>query len=171
MGIREAGRADVEALSRLAVETYSAAFGRSMSAADLQAHIQKHLLTENIAQMIAQDRVLIAEIDGRMAGFVQTGTARSPEDAAHYGDHELRRIYVHEDFQNQKIGTRLMRAALEALARDGARGIFLDVWERNEGARRFYEGFGFRTAGTREFVVESGAKTDPDLIMVLEMGG
>ncbi len=48
--------------------------------------------------------------------------------------------------------------------------IFLDVWEHNHGARRFYERYGFGVIGQRAFVVESGAATSYDLIMLRGAG-
>jgi diamine N-acetyltransferase len=166
MNIRKAEMRDVEALARLAVKTYAAAFGASMSAGDLDAHLRKHLSVESIGRMVVDDVVLVAEIDGRMVGYVQVGKARFEQDARLYGEYELRRLYVDGEMQNKGIGAGLMGAAIDTAERAGARRIFLDVWERNAGARRFYERFGFEVVGMRAFVVESGAETDPDLIMV-----
>jgi ribosomal protein S18 acetylase RimI-like enzyme len=160
--IRAAQEADVAALSELARQTYAAAFGHSMSAADLSAHMGKHLSPESFARIVADDTVLLAELAGRLVGYVQFGAAAP--DYGHGAATELRRLYVHADYQNAGVGTLLMRAALREL--EGAGPVALDVWEHNHGARRFYERFGFEVAGARAFEVESGAETSLDLIMV-----
>ena len=47
-----------------------------------------------------------------------------------------------------------------------ASNLFLQVWERNEGAIRFYERAGFKIAGRTKFTVASGIAQDDDFIMV-----
>jgi len=94
---------------------------------------------------------------------VQFGAAKP--SAADENDQELRRLYVHPEFQNRGYGTLLMEAALRHPRMSGARSIYLDVWEHNLGAQRFYRRYGFKVIGTRAFEVESGAATSLDLIM------
>lgn len=79
---------------------------------------------------------------------------------------ELRRLYVHPDFQRRDIGSALMSTALAHPILATARLIALDVSVQNEAAERFYRRFGFEPAGTRTFTVASGAETTPDIIMV-----
>lgn len=59
-----------------------------------------------------------------------------------------------------------MRAALDLSEAKASPHVFLDVWDQNHGARRFYERFGFVVIGARAFTLDSGAETTPDLIMV-----
>jgi GNAT superfamily N-acetyltransferase len=72
--------------------------------------------------------VVVAEVDGRVAGFAAL-------DADLLGH-----LYVHPDLQGQGIGDALLGRAKE-LRPDGFR---LWVFQRNTGARRFYEGRGLR---------------------------
>jgi ribosomal protein S18 acetylase RimI-like enzyme len=168
--IRPGVAEDVPALTKLAVTTYVAAFGHSFTPEDLEAHLAHNLAPANIARFIAEDVVLVAELvsgaGGRLAGFAQFGTA-GPEYAPESGrDQELRRLYVLAEVQNQGAGTLLMQAALAHPQMQAAPTIYLDVWEHNQGARRFYARHGFEVIGTRQFEVESGAETSLDLVMV-----
>src|SRR5947208_13261603 len=104
--IREAQRSDIAALSQLAIETYTAAFGHTFSEADLAAQLKKNLSPASFARILDVDVVLLAEVGSRLVGYVQFGAANLP--AAHQGDQELRRLYVHPEFQNQGYGTALM---------------------------------------------------------------
>jgi len=158
--IRQASRADAQALSALAVETYTAAFGHSMSAEDLSAQLAKTLTPARCEQYIKEDTVLLAEVDGFLAGYVQFGASGITDCA------ELRRLYVLARYQNQGIGAQLMEAALACPVLCAALRIQLDVWEHNHGAIRFYERFGFVVVGEQKFTVASGAETSLDLIMV-----
>ena len=165
--IRRATASDMQPLSQLATTTYVAAFGHSMAASDLAAHLEGQLAPRQIERMIAHDMVLLAEINGQMVGFVQFGDlTHAANSVTTNADQEVRRLYVDSAFQNQGIGTLLLQTALEHPHLRDADRIFLDVWEQNHGARRLYERFGFKVIGERPFVVESGAETGCDLIMV-----
>ncbi len=166
MKIRPATPHDTRALSQLARQTYADAFGASMSGADLRAHLEKNLSVENFAHMLSADTILVAEQDGRLIGYVQFGKC-DLEQANAETDYELRRLYVQREFQNQNIGAQLMNVALEHPRMQNAPRIFLDVWEHNHGAQRFYKRFGFQVVGARKFEVASGAETSADLIMCL----
>jgi ribosomal protein S18 acetylase RimI-like enzyme len=162
--------ADAETLSRLARQTYADAFGHSFTPNDLAAHLAKHLAPANLAQMIAEDLVLVAEDEGELVGYVQVGLAALDEVATTDDDYELRRLYVQADSQNQGIGGLLLDAALTHPRLHAARRIFLDVWENNLGAQRFYARHGFEVVSKRRFITASGAEGDFDLIMVRSCG-
>ena len=162
--IRNAQKSDVAALSELAITTYTDAFGHTFSDADLTAHVQKHLSPRNFARIIDEDVVLLAAIGNRLIGYVQFGAVH-PASAPNT-EQELRRLYVHRDFQHAGYGTMLMEAALRHPQLHGAASISLDVWEHNHGAQQFYRRYGFEVISTRVFAVESGAATSLDLVMV-----
>jgi GNAT superfamily N-acetyltransferase len=79
-------------------------------------------------QMVPAHEVWVAELDGRVAGY-----------AALAGD-MLGHIYVHPDEQNRGVGT----ALLGVVKRERPGGFRLWVFQKNEGARRFYERHGCR---------------------------
>lgn len=166
MIIRQAEHADIPELSALAIATYSDAFGYSFSASDLAAHLDKQLSPVAFSRILEEDIVLVAEEDSHIVGFVQFGTASIFADVVSCNDEELRRLYVRSNFQNRGTGTLLMEAALEHPRLKNAKCIFLDVWEHNHGAQRFYKRYGFEVIGNRRFQVVSGAETSLDLIMV-----
>jgi len=166
MIIRVADMGDALPLSQLAMETYTTAFGRSMSAADLAAQLERHLTLDSFRRMLEEDGFLLAEEEGRLSGYVQFGWA-VPDGGFFFGtDQELKRLYVLAEFQNRGVGTALMETALAHPTLRTAPRIVLDVWEHNEGARRFYERFGFEAAGWRVFEVASGEEMSRDLVMV-----
>ncbi len=57
-------------------------------------------------------------------------------------------------------------AALDHPLLKDAAEVYLDVWEHNPGAQRFYRRYGFEVITTRRFEVASGAPTSLDLVMV-----
>ena len=86
---------------------------------------------------------LIAKDGETVMGFAAYSPCRD-KDLPGWG--EVRAIYVLRAYQGQKVGYRLMEAALEQLA-DYPR-IALWVLKGNEKAVRFYERCGFRFDGT-----------------------
>jgi ribosomal protein S18 acetylase RimI-like enzyme len=80
------------------------------------------------------EEVWVAEEEGRPLGFLAIRRSRSD------GWETLERLYVDPEAQNRGIGTALLDKA-KALRPDG---LHLWVFQKNEGARRFYERHGFQ---------------------------
>ena len=78
---------------------------------------------------------LVAEVDGRIAGFAAYGTPRDPVPAD-WG--ELWVINLHPDFWRQGIGSRLLRAVEDGLRSLGCRRGYLWVLADNQRAIDFY---------------------------------
>lgn len=157
---------DVPELCTLARRTYCEAFGASVSEADLNAHCERSFTEAAVAGWITSDRVLVAEHreSFELIGFGQIGWSDYPEIAESNGHRALHRLYVDSHFQSQGIGQRLLDALIST-DREATTWLYLDVWEKNDGAIALYRSRGFRVVGRRTFEVESGAPTDDDLIM------
>ena len=77
--------------------------------------------------VLPREETWVAEnADGRIVGF------------ASLSEHELEHLYVHPDAQGQGVGSALLERA--QARRLGGFGFW--VFQRNEGARRFYERHG-----------------------------
>lgn len=88
----------------------------------------------------ADDRCLVAEIDGRIVGAVWT---RIMNDYGHIADDTPSlAISLYKDYRNQGIGTALIRQMLQLLQRDGYRQVSLSVQKANY-AVRMYQKAGF----------------------------
>ena len=114
------------------------------------------------------DNVLVAVVDGEVAGYVKLGRA-TPLAAS---DHvvTVNGLAVSPAFQRRGVGRTLIdAAAAEARAR-GARRLTLRVLGPNAAARRLYESTGFVVEGVQrgEFLLE-GEYVD-DVLMALELG-
>jgi len=153
--IREAVPDDAPTLRELAIRTYAEAFGASFSPPDLAAVLAASFAPEAVDRWIAEDRVLLAAVGGRMVGFGQLGETRD-------GGLSLRRLYVEADLRGRGLGTALLARLLEGVT---DREVRLDVWEFNPGARRLYERFGFRVSGETRMALASGGEGDRDWIM------
>jgi [ribosomal protein S18]-alanine N-acetyltransferase len=80
---------------------------------------------------------LVAELDGRLAGFAIGYLAR--EGAAH-----VVTLDVHPSFRRRRLGQALLEELLSRFVRAGAREARLEVSTENAGAIAFYRRLGFR---------------------------
>jgi len=111
--------------------------------------------------------VLVAEMDGAVAGYVTLGLATPLPASAHV--RTIAGFSVDPGRQRQGVGRALLdAAAAEARAR-GATRLTLRVLGRNEGARRLYERAGFVVEGVLrgEFLLD-GEHVD-DVLMALDL--
>ena len=90
--------------------------------------------------------LLVAEVNGKVVG--NTGLGCRSDRLAHVGHLGMS---VHDDYQDQGIGTALMEAALD-LADNwlNLKRVELDVYVDNARAIHLYEKFGFVVEGTRK---------------------
>ena len=161
---------EIEVLGELARRTYADAFGAAMSASDLAYHLAHRLSDGYFRQAFELDVILAADLERRLVGFIQFGKAEPIAPERTPADREIRRLYVIAECQNRGIGRRLMDAALTHRSLARAQSIYLDVWEDNHAAQRFYRRFGFETVGAHTIELASGASQGRDLVMVRRKG-
>jgi len=158
---------EIAALSALASRTYTETFGASMSAEDLAAQLKATRSEDYFRNALREDTILVAVIDGAIAGYVQLSDVRIPIEGAGPSDQELFALYVRSDLQRQGIGKALMDEAFVHERFKRARKIWLDVWDENARAIALYARCGFKPAGRRDFVVD-GRVVGSDLVMVFQ---
>ena len=88
--------------------------------------------------------VLVAELDGEVAGYVYAGMEGTDYMALRGPAGALYDIVVDPAQRRKRIGTLLMDAALEELARRGAPRVVLSTADKNHGAQAMFAGAGFR---------------------------
>jgi ribosomal protein S18 acetylase RimI-like enzyme len=101
--------------------------------------------------------ILVADLDGRVVGFVTAGSSVDP-DATAAG--EIWDLWVDADSRSQGFGTVLLAAALDRLAvRHGAALVW--VLETNSRGRAFYARQGaVRDGVSRIRAIQGGSMTD-----------
>jgi ribosomal protein S18 acetylase RimI-like enzyme len=122
MPIRRARPADAEAVA----DIFLAAKAEMVYLPDLHTDAETRRWVREV--VLRELEVWIAEDDGRVVGF------------SALGDDLLEHLYVHPEAQNQGIGATLLTVAKERRPRS----LRLWVFQKNVGARRFYERHGFR---------------------------
>ena len=153
--IRRAVPADAEAYAALGRATFTEAFGHLYPAEDLADFLDGNHTVEKAAGALSDPdtAVWFADLGGRPIGFSQASLADMPHPDLRPDHGELKRLYVLGDYQNARLGKRLIEPALAWLEDRGHRPIWISVWSENLGGQRFYERYGFRNVGEYPFVV------------------
>lgn len=89
-------------------------------------------------------RMLVAEQDNQIVGWVTFGPARDA-DGAGYG--EVAGLYVHPNYWSQRVGHALITGAEQELMQAGSQQAYLWTLDGNERAIRFYEMHGWHADG------------------------
>jgi GNAT superfamily N-acetyltransferase len=155
MIIRPATPLDAHAIAEAHVASWQQAYRDLLPAeflASLSITDRETLWTGSIAK---KTPILVAIIDGELAGFIAIGPSRD-QDAVPT-TWEIWALYCSPDFWGQGVGRALWLAAREAVLAFGAKTVSLWVIVGNQRAMRFYQQAGF--------VIEPGAP------LTFELGG
>lgn len=94
----------------------------------------------------APSSTFVAEVDGRVVGFVGVAASRDPDDdPAKVG--QVTAIYVDPCCWRQGVGRSLLDAALQALSARGFESASAWTYATTMRSRRFYEACGWTTDG------------------------
>ena len=163
--IRRSTVADAALLSELGACTFAETFAADNTPEDLAAYIAASF---SIAQQTAEledsaSTFLIAEVDGRAAGYAKLHDGTPEQGIEGARPIELVRLYVAHKWLGRGIGEQLMRACLDEARRTGHETIWLGVWERNARAQAFYRKWNFRAVG--EHMFQLGSDLQRDILM------
>jgi diamine N-acetyltransferase len=156
---------DAVLLSELGARTFSETFAADNTPEDLAAYIATSF---SVAQQTAEledsaSTFLIAEVDGRTAGYAKLHDGKPEQGIEGAKPIELVRLYVLREWLGRGIGAQLMRACVDEARQAGYETIWLGVWERNARAQSFYRKWNFQTIG--EHVFQLGSDLQRDLLM------
>ena len=85
---------------------------------------------------------LVAEEDGKVAGYVGSQTVMDESD--------MMNVAVHPDHRRKGVAESLVNELIEALKKRGSRCLTLEVRASNEPAKALYETLGFVQVGLRK---------------------
>ncbi|MBN1632302.1 MAG: GNAT family N-acetyltransferase [Thermoleophilia bacterium] len=150
MQIRVAAPADAELLADLGARTLRDTFGPDKTEAQagyLALTFNAGLKSGDLADPNAV--FLIAEVKGAAVAYARLRFGFSPEFVGGLAPVEIARIYADAPWIGRGAGKALMKCCL-AMAKDrDCDMVWLDVWEKNHRAIRFYKRWGFTAAGSQ----------------------
>jgi ribosomal protein S18 acetylase RimI-like enzyme len=167
--IRRGTPADARQLADLAASTFLDTFAAENRPEDMALHVSRSYgVSQQEAELAdPQMATLLAEVDGRLAGYAQLRASAVPDCVRGVAPIELLRFYVATPWHGRGVAHALMQGVeLEARARE-AETLWLGVWERNERAKSFYRKCGFADVGSQMFVLGTDAQTDRVMVRPL----
>ena len=169
MKIRYATVADANLLAELGAKTFRDTFARDNTPKNIDAYLRTSFSPTIQLRELSEAEVLflIAESEGKPAGYAQL--VMNSKDEAIKGLHplELRRIYALKEYLGKGVGKELMRATIEEARQRGCDSVWLGVWEENRRAIDFYRKWGFQVVGSHTFTL--GEDPQNDFVMELEL--
>jgi ribosomal protein S18 acetylase RimI-like enzyme len=169
MVIRPALPVDAQALARLGERLWRETYTGLIPEANLELHLAKTFGFAPQAAELADPtcRMLVIEVEDSLQGYALLRVC-SPESAKTLLPFarplEVARFYVDRTLHGSGAAHMLMEAVLSHALRAGHDGVWLQVWEQNPRAIRFYAKVGFMDAGEATYRI--GEQVDRDRLLV-----
>jgi len=160
--------ADAQALSRLSAAVFPLGCPANTRPEDLAEYINRELTPKRFRALLQDDRIVIlaVRISDQLVGYALIARGASHPQVRSSVQFELRRFYIDAAYHGRGVANTLMKEVL-AVAADGCEGaLWLSVFSGNQRAISFYKRWGFRIAGTQDFLV--GADCQKDYVMQRE---
>ncbi len=169
--IRPARIDDAEALAAVGRQTFidtfvtEEGFGIPYPADDLQTFLDASFSPDTIRAKLVEPGAAwwVADRDGELVAFANTGPNTLPHPDARPSHAELRRLYVSKAAQGLGLGTRLLAIALEWMEAHTDGPLWIGMWSGNGKAQRLYAGHGFEKVGEYQYPV--GRWMDDEFIL------
>lgn len=142
--------------------------GHSAPAETMQAYVDKSFSTEACRTELSDHGNLFTGIfyGDELAGYFKI-ILNIPHPAVPLKPvTKLERLYLLKAFYGLKLGHRLLEEAIAISKQHNEKGMWLNVWKKNERAIHFYEKQGFVTVGESQFVLTE-THANPNWVMLL----
>ena len=124
---------------------------------------------EFFGAVVRPEHVLVAEMEGRLVGYVRLAPRYDRLPAARHV-YEIKGLAVSPDSRGKGIGRQLVLEAAEVARSRGARRLTLNVLGTNPVAQRLYERCGFVVEGVHRGQFYLRGRYVDDLALALELG-
>ena len=157
--IRPAVAADAAALGELGrqtfLDTFVDGFAIPYPADDLGRFLDASFSPDAILANLNEPGAAwwVAERDGELLAFANTGPNTLPHPEARPSHAELRRLYVSKRAQGLGLGTKLLAVALDWMEAHTDGPLWIGVWSGNLKAQKLYAAYGFEKAGEYQYPV------------------
>lgn len=155
--IIQVGAEEAAQYARVAAETFFEAYRDSSEPSNMAAHLAREFGEPQQRRELEDPAVTLLaarEPSGDWAGFVAMRAGARADGVTAARPIEIVRFYVRGRWHGRGAAARLMKSACTFGAAHGHDALWLQVWEHNARARRFYEKSGLRAVGTKPFLFD-----------------
>ena len=168
--IRQATIDDAARLSTLARSTFVDTFGADNTPDDMAMYVAASFGDEiqRTELMDPRNVVFLAEQGDEAIGYAMLRDGPAPDAVPSANVIEIDRLYVSKHCIGTGAGAILMQRCLDEAAARGKEVVWLNVWERNLRAIRFYERWKFDDVGTMPYILGTDCQTDRVMVRRVE---
>jgi len=168
--VRTAEPADAADIAALGARTFLSAFEADNKPEDIDAYVAEAFSRDTIERELDAPHSVffLAAQDSTNIGYAKLRNSKAPNCVAGPKPIELERIYIDESHQGSGVGATLMQAAVDYARNEGYGTVWLGVWEKNAGARKFYQRQGFVLTGKKYFMVGNDKQNDVVMSRLLD---
>lgn len=162
ISIRRGTSNDHILLAEIGAETFYDTFASVNTSQDMQAYLENAFHPRIQAAELAEpsSSFFIAEVNGESVGYARVLEGRHVLEIPGTHPIEIVRLYARTRWIGKGIGAALMQACLDEARTRSCDVVWLDVWEENHRAIRFYRKWGFEQVGTQKFRLGSDIQKD-----------
>lgn len=149
------GPADASLLAEIGGISLLESHGHSAPAPVMQAYADRNFNPEACGAELAEAATIFwaVYVNDQPAGYFKIILQSSHPMVPLQPVTKLERLYLLKEFYGLGLGQGLLKKAIKLSKKAGDKGIWLDVWKKNDRALRFYEKEGFETVGESRFVL------------------
>jgi GNAT superfamily N-acetyltransferase len=144
---------DAAMYARVARETFYDSYSAMSDPAMMTVHLHRHFspAIQRAELEDAANTVLVAREGADWVGFAALRRCEAPACVTGDSPLQLQRLYAVRSWHGRGAGKFLLDAVLDEARERGHDMLWLQVWERNARARRFYGKHGFEAVGTHPY--------------------
>lgn len=159
---RQCDSTDLDSLVQLSKITFSDAFEKDNDPQDFRTYLQKAFGSKQLAKELSNKNTFFYFVyDGQeLVGYFKLNVESAQSDVRDPKALEIERIYVLNEHQGKKIGSRVLKRIAEKAKEMHKQYIWLGVWEHNPKAIRFYQNHGFVKFGEHPYLIGTDEQTD-----------
>lgn len=163
--IRVAGIQDAGLITEIARKTFMETYGEMNTPENMEAYLQSQFSDEKIKEEMESrhSRFFLAYLDEIPVAFTKVRDDRKAKKLEHIKALEIQRIYVLQEYQGFSLGKAMLDMIKGLAHKEGYQTIWLQVWQKNSKAIRFYQKAGFMVFETASFLL--GSSTQQDFLM------
>jgi diamine N-acetyltransferase len=157
MKIEKVKKEDIKNIATLAFYVWVDTYTPDGMEDEFSNFLWKELSPENFSKRLSVQSREIYKIvmEDHIVGFMEINY-ESPTEYDMANNCEIEKIYIHKNYQNIGLGSKLMSFTNSLCKEKGIKKYWLSVYEKNENAINFYQKHSFKNIGEMYFEIGSG---------------
>jgi ribosomal protein S18 acetylase RimI-like enzyme len=160
--IRPAGLPEAQMIADIARKTFMETYGEMNTPENMEAYLNSQFSDEKLVEELEHPRTrfFLAYLNGIPVAFTKLRDDRKAKKLEEIKALEIQRIYVLQEYQGFSMGKAMVDMIKDVARKDGYQTIWLQVWQKNNKAIRFYQKAGFTVFETANFLLGNSCQQD-----------